>query len=204
MKARPFGLFLVLSALAATASAAVNITIRQVGADVVGTVSGSLDITSGVGTPGFQATPTSGLLARSNSGYYYAAGAGAHEQFSVTWITEQQLFPTNAVRAASASSGDFVGVSYASLAAHIQLPSGYSSGASLSGTSTWAGQSINSLGLTPGTYVFDYGPDRVTFNVVDPTPQPVPSMSVVGLILTALGLGVVGMRRMRTVPAKPN
>ena len=198
MKLLVAALFVACSAVSINSEAAVNITIRQVGSDVVGTASGSLNLTGGLGgeTP---ETTTSGVLLRGASGYYYGVGSGAHSQRSVTggWTTEQQLFSANALRTSNSSSGDFVGVSFAGITAHLQHPIGYISGDPINGTSTWTGQTINSLGLVPGTYVFDYGTDRVTFNVVDPTPQPVPSLSLIGLILTALGLGTLGFAKLR-------
>jgi len=39
----------------------------------------------------------------------------------------------------------------------LYVPSGYASGAPISSSSTWNGQTLAGLGLTPGTYVFDYG-----------------------------------------------
>lgn len=198
MKLLAAALFVACSVISINSGAAVNITIRQVGSDVVGTASGSLNLTGSLGGATAENT-SSGILLRGASGYYYAVGSGAHSQRSVTggWLTEQQLYAANTVHPSTSSVGDFVGVSFASAIAHLQYPNGYNSGDPINGTSTWAGQTIGSLGLVPGTYVFDYGTDRVTFNVVDPTPQPVPSLSLIGLILTALGLGTLGFAKLR-------
>src|SRR3954453_1774269 len=42
----------------------------------------------------------------------------------------------------------------------VDVPTGYVSGAALSDTATYAGQSFATLGLTPGVYVYNFGSDE--------------------------------------------
>jgi len=67
-------------------------------------------------------------------------------------------------------------------------PDGYISGSALSGTATWSGTTISSLGLTPGTYTWTWGTgpdaDSLTVNIgVVPEPST----------LTLLGIGIAGV-----------
>jgi len=81
----------------------------------------------------------------------------------------------------------------------IVVPDGYVSGDPLSATSVYAGQTLKSLGVTPGTYVWTWGAgvnaDSFTLEI-KPAPAPVPepvSLSLLGV--AAAGLGVRRWRR---------
>jgi hypothetical protein len=96
----------------------------------------------------------------------------------------------------SAGAGDVFGV----LVDALILPQGYISGAPLSATDTYAGQTFSSLGLDPGTYVYTWRGDTLTVRVgtgAEPVPVPEP----VTLPLAALGgaglLGYGWQRRRR-------
>jgi hypothetical protein len=84
--------------------------------------------------------------------------------------------------AANSGSGDALGV-YGSFGG-LGVPRGYVSGAPLSGTSTWSGQTFSSMGVTPGTYVYSWGAgataDTLTINVGAAVPEP--SSSLLGLV----------------------
>ena len=66
------------------------------------------------------------------------------------------------------------------------LPQGYVSGATLSATATWDGQTLSTLGLNPGTYVYTWGSgptaDSLTVDVVSPQAVPEPTTLWVALI----------------------
>ena len=186
---------LLLAALAAavytasSAQAAVVITYSESGSDVVATGSGSLDTTALSGFVAF------GNIPRVDpDDVHISIGSGSFQRRSAASITGPPNigFGTLAVNATS-STGNPMGI-WTSLN-RILMPSGYVSGAPLSGTSTWAGQSFASLGLTPGTYVYTYtgsnGPatDTFTVNVGAPVPEPASA--------AFLGLGALGLLRRR-------
>lgn len=72
----------------------------------------------------------------------------------------------------------------------IKVNDGYTSGSLISGTTTYDNQTIGSLGLTTGTYVFTLPSDTVTLNVGTVVPLP----SAVWFFASALGI-VAGARK---------
>ena len=70
---------------------------------------------------------------------------------------------------ANSGSGDLVGISRTMLV----VPHLYVSGNALSDTSTWNNATFASLGVTPGTYVWTWGPgpdQKFTLEIKFPTP----------------------------------
>jgi hypothetical protein len=91
---------------------------------------------------------------------------------------------------ANSGSGDLFGVTDVQL----EVPHGYTSGNSLSGTAIWNSPSDNTLallGVTPGTYKYTWGSgedaDSFTLEVLNPVPVPA------ALPLLATGLGLLGL-----------
>jgi PEP-CTERM motif len=79
----------------------------------------------------------------------------------------------------------------------VVVPAGYTSGAALSGSSTCTGTTIAGLGLTPGTYIFNWGTagnaDSLTVQIgAAAVPEP-STWAMMGLF--AAGAGVVKCRR---------
>jgi hypothetical protein len=77
----------------------------------------------------------------------------------------------------------------------ILLPTGYTSGNSISGSSTWSG-SLSSLGLTSGTYTYTWGTggtaDTLTVNIGS-APSSVPTLSEwAQLVLALMTITLVG------------
>jgi hypothetical protein len=72
-------------------------------------------------------------------------------------------------------SGDTFGIQNGSLGKDIVLPLGYTSGSPLSGTATFANKTISSMGLTPGTYLYDWGSDSITLEIETPASTPTPT-----------------------------
>jgi hypothetical protein len=79
---------------------------------------------------------------------------------------------------------------------------GYASGAPLSDTATYAGQSFATLGLTPGVYLYTFGSgtDADTFTVEVGAPVPEPSTWAMMLVGFA-GLSYAGWRGTRRTAA---
>jgi hypothetical protein len=63
-------------------------------------------------------------------------------------------------------TGDAFGIQNGSLGKDIIVPIGYTSGSPLSGTATFANKTISSMGLTPGTYLYDWGSDSITLLIM--------------------------------------
>jgi hypothetical protein len=72
-------------------------------------------------------------------------------------------------------TGDAFGIQNGSLGKDIIVPLGYVSGSPLSGTATFANKTISSMGLTPGTYLYDWGNDSITLEIETPSSTPTPT-----------------------------
>lgn len=186
------------------ATAAVTITIEQSGNDLVATASGSLDI-SGATSCG-AAGPIPAIfefLAADNYAYIVGAvpSAGADVCLGLTFGTAQPLHSAAFSFFPSSGSGGMVGVENGGTGLNLFVPSGYVSGSPISATSTWAGQTLASMGLTPGTYVFDYSADNVTYVVIDsntaPAQVPVMPVWMVAVLSLLLGMGAHSALRRR-------
>jgi len=186
----------------ATANAAVTVTIEESGGDVVASFSGSLDTaTLSCATLGVGAI----LEFTSTTDFAYllgdAPGVLVVDLCPVTFGTAQPF--GGAGDSPDAGTGG-IGVEVSSGSGGIYVPAGYSSGTAISGISTFTGQTLTGLSLTPGSYLFDYGADSITFVVVDPaagggtsTPTAVPATPLWTLFLMAGAL--LGFVRWRLV-----
>jgi PEP-CTERM motif len=127
-------------------------TLKQQGADVVATGSGTIDLTDLV----FLLGPTSNNPAIHPSSAYILTGA-ANSVFLYGDISGPTSFGIGASVSASSGSGDLVGIFGSATADVILVPSTYSSGSSLADTATFDSQTFASLGATPGTYIWTWG-----------------------------------------------
>ncbi|MDH4041808.1 MAG: hypothetical protein OEV88_14230 [Gammaproteobacteria bacterium] len=199
MKRKHFGVLAAASVFCcAAANAVVTVTIEESGGDVVASFSGSLDTAALSCT----ALGTGAILDfTSPTDYAYllgdAPGVLAVDGCPVTFGTAEPFGGAGVTPDAGTGA---IGVEVSGGNA-IYVPSGYTSGAAISGSSTFTGQTIAGLSLTPGTFVFDYGADSITFVVVDPAagggalPTAVPATPLWTLLLTAgLFLGIVRRR----------
>ena len=128
-----------------------NVTISQVGNDVVWSGSGSFNLTA----------LTSDGPSGTSAGYesdqaIWAIGPGAPVDTYIGTITYPLTFGTNAVPVTSASGSTF-GILPGGSARSLYVPSGYVSNTNISGTATYINTTIASAGLTPGTYTWSWG-----------------------------------------------
>jgi PEP-CTERM motif-containing protein len=183
--------FATVMALPAAADATITVNIDQVGSDVVATMSGSLDLTGLSDAGPFTLDPSEiyALYA------YVSTGAQGSPVEGYSGLTGPSNFGSDAFFVPSSTAGDafvldgsFFGIPY------VFLPSGYASGDPLSGTSSWSDETLASLGLAPGQYIWgDARLDSVVVNIGPVPGVPEPATWVMMLV----GFGLVGWRMRR-------
>ena len=162
-----------------SAQAGYIVTVQEVGPDVVATGSGAINLT---GLTFSQSSSSNPGLRPHILGVYGSA-------FILTGPTSSSVDSYLGGTGPTSFGGLFAGVSFASSGsgdmvgrtvdywgdAHIIVPTGYVSGTFLSDTATYSGQTIATLGVTPGTYVWRWGSGaNQNFTLQIPTPVPPP------------------------------
>lgn len=178
-----------LIAGASAADAAIVVNVTQSGNDVKVDMSGSLDLTGLT----FAGAYSLGTGISASNGYVSGGSGGTVQGFS--GFSSPATFGTGAYVGASTSSGDNFALNARSFGSPIVfLPFEYFPGTELSATQTFRGQTIASLGLTAGSYVFQSAADTVTVNI-GPVAAAVPEPATWALMI--LGMGAIGftMRR---------
>jgi hypothetical protein len=142
----------VIGLAVVSARAGVTISVSQVGSNVVATGGGTLnltDLTSSI--------PSLASVSIEPSVAYLGMGTPPDGPVTLySGISGPSQFGTGSDVSASSGSGDYFGM-YGSLTYPLLVPSGYVSGTTLSSADTYSGQSLASLGLTPGTYTWTWG-----------------------------------------------
>ena len=130
---------------------AYTVTLQQVGANVVATGSGAIDLTG----LNFGGTLTNGqaLIAASEAQIF--TGPTSLTSFDLyTGLSGPRAFGIGFSKFANSGSGDLVGIGAFEL---LIVPHGYISGTPLSDSMTFNNATFSSLGVTPGTYVWTWG-----------------------------------------------
>ena len=128
-----------------------NVTISQVGNDVVWSGSGSFNLTA----------LTSAGPGSIGGGYQsgqaiWAIGENSSVDTYSGTITYPASFGTSNV-AVTSNTGSTFGILPGGSGRLLYVPSGYVSNTNISGTSTYANKTIAEAGLTPGTYTWSWG-----------------------------------------------
>jgi MYXO-CTERM domain-containing protein len=198
---------------AGQARAAFVITIFQNGPNVEADGSGSLNLT-GL----HQAASANGNVPSVFAAVgFVKIGDPSRNSTTPEWatISGSGTFGGGGLFSASSGTGLLIGVDVSGLGGKaLAVDSGYTSGTSITDSSTWNNTTINGpggLGLTPGTYTWTWtipavvGPDTpppttdsITVNIVSSVPAP---PSVIPLLTGALGLLGYGWRRRRQAAA---
>jgi hypothetical protein len=155
-----------------------TVRVSEVGPDVVWSGSGSFDLSalsltsSGTLQSGFSALPAIWAIGPTASIQRY--GGTSLTGYSTT-------FGNNLVVPTPISSGSTFGVVSGGVTSRqIVVPSGYTSNTFISGTATYTGATIASMGLTPGIYTWAWGSGAnsssivmtIEGSLVTPTPTP--------------------------------
>jgi hypothetical protein len=201
MKALPTKLLpLTVCAIAVTSlfsvqpAQAYTVTLEQIGANVVATGSGAINLTGlGLFVPfagQAEVNPSAGFIitgpASLVTGDTYVGFLGVGPN----------VFGNGFSTLANSGSGDMVGLAFVGIPSILIVPSGYISGTALSDSSTYDNATFASLGVTPGTYVWTWGTGLANQNfTLQIGPAGVPDGgSTVSLLGCAL-LGLAALRR---------
>jgi hypothetical protein len=172
---------------ASAAPAAVLFAFEEVGGNVVGTLSGSLDLTGLFFTNtqflGSGITPISAVAAIDGGGAQVSAFSG---------ISGPSSFGSGGLALGDSSSGSAFRID-GSLG-EVSVATTYASLTPLSGTLTFLGKSFASLGITAGTYVYTAPSDTITLRFVAAVPLPASVLLLAGALS---GLGLMRRRKVR-------
>jgi hypothetical protein len=183
-------------AVGSQAEASVVIDISQTGGDVVGTGGGTLDLT---GLTFFESASVGGMGV-----VVPVDGVAIVGPDVIADVYDGASGPASFGPGFATFGSDYTGIAFGAAGSLFGLPvvvvpHGYVSGAPLLGSSTFAGETIASLGLTPGTYVYAWNSapgidDSLTINIGTVVPEP---STWVMMLLGFAGLGYAGYRGAR-------
>ena len=149
---------------------AVNITIQEVGGNVVWTATGTLNL----GGLTYASTQSGGGIGFDANARLFASGlANPNIDVYNGSITLPSAFGTGG-GAATSATGSYIGIFGTP---SLYVPAGYVSGSALSGVTTYNSTTLSALGLTVGTYTYSWGSggnaDTLTLSIgASPTPTP--------------------------------
>ena len=134
----------------------VNMTLLEVGGDVVLSGAGTMNLTSLINVQPF--FRSSNLVPQASQFGCGLAGPGPFNSRLYTGSTfnSPANFGTGGQTIGS-GTGDFFGVTLAVSNNQLFVPSGYTSGSFISGTTTFNSTTLATLGATPGTYTWSWG-----------------------------------------------
>lgn len=119
-----------------------------------------------------------------------ALGSGGYDGYPMD-TTGPDTFGSGDFISADSSNGEFVGVTQSQI---LFVPSGYTSGESISSTATWENTTLAGLGADTGTFEWTWGSganaDSLTLTIV---PEPSTSAALLGV----LAIGLTFWRRRR-------
>mgnify|MGYP003338478293 FL=1 len=157
----------------------VNMTLLEVGGDVVLSGSGTLDTTS-LGTPTLYYRGSSIVPTGSQFGCG-VPGPGPFNCYIFTGgtVSSPANFGTGGQTIGSSATGDFFGIGFNGVSKNLFIPTGYTSGSFISGTTTFDFTDLATLGATVGTYTWSWGSGGNASSIVlqvgvpaTPTPTP--------------------------------
>lgn len=183
--------------LCAPAKSGVVMMLEQVGSNLVGTASGSID--------------TAALTSNSDANYTALVWASqgilvqgnlVSLEFGYSGISGPANFGSGGSFFAGSSTGDVIGLDGGGgSGGSVFLPPGYVSGTLLSGGATWDNTTLSGLGVIAGVYKWTWGSgqhaDSLTLYAGVPAPTAPEPGSVLLMGLGIAGIAVIAKRRMK-------
>jgi hypothetical protein len=166
------------------AQAAVIVNVQEVGADVVVNFSGQIDPT------GLGAGAYSGGTNRFVRPEFGTVVSVYYEGWFYSYVTPDAPHGTGVATYTETQSGDSFAVSKFG----VTVPYLYVTNTALSGSMTFVGATLFSLGYAPGVYVLTLPNDTITTNVIA---SAVPLPAAAPLLLGALALTGFAARRLK-------
>jgi hypothetical protein len=165
------------------AGSVVNMTLLEVGGDVVLSGAGTMNLTSLTNVqPLFRDSNLVPSVSQFGCGL---AGPGPFNSRLYTGSTfnSPANFGTGGQTLGSSGTGDFFGVAFAVLSNQLFVPSGYTSGSFISGTTTFNSTTLATIGATVGTYTWSWGSGANASSIIlqvgpsSVTPTPTPTIT---------------------------
>ncbi len=173
------------SSRSAKAQSIFTIDLYQDGSNVVATGSGTIDL-DGTSYVEDLTTTTDELIP---DGATITVGVTPSDATFYSGLTAPDNFGSGGNTSATSSTGDVVAVT----GTILLVPRGYVSGTALSDTATWDDATLDSLGVTPGTYTWTWGTDNENTFTLNAVAVPEPYEYGWGILCATLG--VVAWRR---------
>lgn len=137
-----------------------NVTISQVGPDVIWSGLGSFDLSA------LTSTGTGSLSSGFDAGSaIWAIGTSGETDTYSGVVTYPTTFGIGGIPVTS-SSGSIIGILPGPSGRSLFVPSGYVSNTNISGSATYESQTISGMGLTSGTYTWSWGSGGNTSTLV--------------------------------------
>ena len=178
-----------LATVSSAAEAAVNIYISDNGQDSFLQATGSLNLTGFAKIPG-ATEPGSNLVQGRNSILF--AGDASQGLQAYTGLTNTNRFGGFTTSFGSSGTGTGFGINGIYALPRLLLPTTYTSGGAINSTATFLFNTIDSLGLIRGDYVYASSSDTITLHVGQAAPAVSAVPEPASWLLMIAGFGAVG------------
>ena len=135
-----------------TPASVFNVRVTEVGSDVVFSGSGTMNLSSLT----LSGTQSVGAGLQATNAIWVVGDVTLLDRYTGS-ITYPSSFGTSDISSTTSSTGDTFGVIPYLSGRTILVPSGYVSNTYISGSTTYDGVTISDLGLTIGTYTYNWG-----------------------------------------------